>query len=113
MFKLPFLEVAEDVELLQKNKEKEKKPRSEIDSLLVNLSHSPPWDTCNVSDLLGHQRLAILQVVSLHDGRAVEFGQRMSAPVSGRGGRGQFTNSFFYIYIFLFFCRYGCTCFVW
>lgn len=43
-------------------------------------------NTCNVSYLLAHQRLAVLQVVSLHDGRAVEFGQRMRAPtVTGRG----------------------------
>lgn len=41
---------------------------------------------CNVSYLLAHQRLAVLQVVSLHDGRAVQFGQRMRAPtVTGRG----------------------------
>lgn len=80
VFKLALLEVAEDVELLQRDINEQEELNK------VYLSHSLPLNMCNVFYLIAHQRLAVLQMVSLHDGRAMEFGQRMSAPVLAEEG---------------------------
>lgn len=75
--KLTLLEVAEDVETLQEEATIGQTP-SPVPNYWIWI-----WPV-NVSYLLSHECLAVLQVVPLHDGSAVKFGQRRCTPTENK-----------------------------
>lgn len=74
VLELTLLEVAEDVQGLRETVESGQKRRRLFPFVIFLF-----FITC-FNYLFTHERLAVLQMVPLHDGGAVEFSQRMCTP---------------------------------
>lgn len=74
VLELALLEVAEDVQGLRETVESGQKRRRLFPFMIFLF-----FITC-FNYLFTHERLAVLQMVPLHDGGAVEFSQRMRTP---------------------------------